>query len=121
MYDGNIHATGGCIAGEVKLVFPLHLLAGGDVLDLAVIFYITADTYHNVMYEFLLNWVIKTSIVNMDIKRCLGNKDAMARVSAGFSKISIGVIKGAIGAIGAIDGWLVRIVRPSWRVGCIKM
>ena len=34
----------------------------------------------------------------------------MAKVSKGFSKRSNGVLKGAIGAF---DGWLVRIVKPS--------
>ena len=42
----------------------------------------------------------------------LGDKQAMSKVSAGFAKRSNGVL---IGAIGAIDGWLVRIVRPGWR------
>ena len=41
----------------------------------------------------------------------LGNRDAMARVSAGFSLMSNGVLKGAIGVL---DDWLVRIVRPTW-------
>ena len=41
----------------------------------------------------------------------LGNKEAMSKVSAGFSKRPLGVLKGAIGTI---DGWLVRIVRPSY-------
>ena len=36
----------------------------------------------------------------------------MSKVSVGFSKRSKGLL---IGAIGAIYGWLVRIVRPGWR------
>ena len=51
------------------------------------------------------------------MKRYLNDEQAMARVSAGFLKRSYGIIKGAIGAI---DGWLVRIVRPSFRVDEIK-
>ena len=35
---------------------------------------------------------------------------AMSTVSNGFSERSDGFLKGAIGAI---DGWLVRVVRPS--------
>ena len=36
----------------------------------------------------------------------------MARVSKGFSNRSNGILKGAIGAL---DGWLVRIVKPGRR------
>ena len=35
----------------------------------------------------------------------------MEKVSRDFSKRSTGILKGAIGPI---DGWRVRIVRPSW-------
>ena len=47
----------------------------------------------------------------------LGDTDAMAKVSAGFSKRYHGVLQGAIGAI---DGWLVRIVRPNFKRDGIK-
>ena len=40
----------------------------------------------------------------------LSNKDKLDRVSRGFSARSNGVLKGAIGAI---DGWLVKIVKPN--------
>ena len=43
----------------------------------------------------------------------LNDDGDMARVSARFSQRSKRVLKGAIGAI---DGWLARIVRPSFRV-----
>ena len=41
----------------------------------------------------------------------------MKRVSDGFARRSNGVLSGAIGAI---DGWLVKIVRPSCRLDNIK-
>ena len=41
----------------------------------------------------------------------LNDVEAMSKVSQGFSKRSNGVLKGAIGAL---DGWLVRIRSPSW-------
>ena len=43
--------------------------------------------------------------------------DAMDRVSAGFSKRLSSVL---IGAIGALDGWLVHLVAPSWWRDSIK-
>ena len=38
MYDANCKTTGGYISGEVKLAVTLRLLAGGDALDLGLIF-----------------------------------------------------------------------------------
>lgn len=48
----------------------------------------------------------------MNMHHYLTNIDAMTQVSTGFSARSNGVL---IGAIGALDGWLVRIIEPSWR------
>ena len=42
----------------------------------------------------------------------LNDFEAMSKVSNGFSRRSNGVLKGAISAI---DGWLVRITKPSYR------
>ena len=38
MYDAHVLASGGYISGEVKLAITIRLLAGGDALDLALIF-----------------------------------------------------------------------------------
>ena len=38
IHYAHCHTTGGYISGEVKLAITLRLLAGGDALDLAVIF-----------------------------------------------------------------------------------
>ena len=46
----------------------------------------------------------------MDVIDYLSNKEKLERVSRGFSARSNGVLKGAIGAI---DGWLVKIVKPN--------
>ena len=43
----------------------------------------------------------------------LDDEEAMSRVGKGFPLRSNGVLTGAIGAI---DGWLVKIIRPSWRL-----
>ena len=112
MYDANVQTTGGYVSGEVKLAITLRLLAGGDALDLAVMFDVHSDHCTKIMYDVLLHWVINIDIGDMNMIRYLGDKDAMAKVSLGFSRRSNGVLKGAIGAL---DGWLVRIVRPGWR------
>ena len=52
MYDANVATTGGYIAGEVKLAITLRLLAGGDALDIAVIF----DVYAGHIIMFYQIW-----------------------------------------------------------------
>ena len=51
------------------------------------------------------------------MKKYLNDEQAMDRVSDGFSNCSYGILKGAIGTT---DGWLVHIVRPSFRVDGIN-
>ena len=46
-----------------------------------------------------------------------GDKEAMAKISAGWSERSNGV---TIGAVGTLYSWLVFDVRPSWRVDILK-
>ena len=110
MYDANVSTSGGYISGEVKVAVTLRLLAGGDALDLGVIFDISSGTITSLLTDVLMDWIIKTGIGDINMTKFLGDPDAMAKVSAGFSRRSHGVLQGAIGAI---DGWLVRIVRPS--------
>ena len=111
MYDANVKTTGGYIAGEVKVAITLRLLGGGDALDLAVIFDIEPCHCRKIMFDVLQNWVIKGDIGDLKMLEYLGDERAMAKVSHGFAKRSGGIL---VGAIGALDGWVVRIVRPGW-------
>ena len=54
----------------------------------------------------------------INMTKHLGDDMAMERLSMFFSKRPKGVLKGAIGAL---DGWLVRIVRPGWIRDMIKI
>ena len=63
------------------------------------------------MFFVLKYWIIDTNIGEINMSEYLDDTAAMSRVSDGFSKRSNGVLKGAIGAI---DGWLVCIVCPSF-------
>ena len=110
IYEANRLATGGYVSGEIKLAVTIRLLAGGDALDLAVIFDIYPTHILKIFEEVLSEWIIDPNLGQMDILKYLCDKDAMARVSHGFSKRSNGVLKGVIGAI---DGWLVKIRRPN--------
>ena len=111
IYDANVVAVGGYISGEIKLAIAIRILAGGDALDLAVIFDIYPTHISAILNEVLIYWIIKPNIGKINMKKYLGDKEAMNRVSEGFSKRSNGVLKGAIGAI---DGWLVKIRRPNY-------
>ena len=96
----------------IRLGSILHLLAGGDALDLSVIFYIEACYLRKIMYALVLDWIVGTKIYSMDMKGYLGNTCAMERVSQGFVKRS-GIFLN--GAIGAQDGWVVHVIYPGWR------
>ena len=55
-------------------------------------------------------WIIIPNIGEINIMNYLNDIEAVNKVSKGFAKRSNGVLKGYIGAI---DGWLVKIRRPS--------
>ena len=58
----------------------------------------------------LLHWIINAGIGKINMEDYLNDLSAMKSVSNGFSKRSNGIL---VEAIGAIDGWLVRIGKPS--------
>ena len=117
MYDTNVHTSGGYIAGEVKVAVTIRLLAGGDALDLGALFDIIFGTITAMLTYVLKHWIINTGIGDINMIKYLGDTHVMAKASAGFSKRSNGLL---IGAIGAIDGWLVRIVRPGYQWDGLK-
>ena len=84
MYVANVLAIGGYISGEVKLAIQIRLLAGGDTLDLAVIFDIYPTHLATIMKEVLMYWIIKPNIGKINIIKYLSNTEAMDRVSRGF-------------------------------------
>ena len=67
MYDANCKTTGGYICGEVKLAVTLRLLAGGDALDLGVIFDIGSNYCNTIMFDVLRNWIILYDIGQMNM------------------------------------------------------
>ena len=116
MYCAHCHTSGGYISGEIKLAVAIRLLAGGDALDLCVLFDIGHRWCKQILYDVLENWIVAPNLGGMDIEKYLSNDDELERVSTGFSKRSNGLLTGAIGAI---DGWLVKIQRPNFPLdGC---
>ena len=55
---------------EVTLGVTLCQLAGGDALDLGVIFDITPTAYNTIIYKVPLDWMIKTNIGGITVKIC---------------------------------------------------
>lgn len=117
MYDGNVHTTAGYISGEVKVGITLRILSGGTALDLGVLFHMRSNHCHKILYEVLLQWIIKNDMGNINIDAYLFDVGALTKVSNGFARLSNGILKGAIGAI---YGWLERIIRPSLWIDLIK-
>ena len=115
MYMTHAKTSGGYISGEVKVGIALRILAGGNPYDLGVLFDIYPKHCNLIMFEVLSKWIIHPKIGGIDFYRFINDNEAMRKVSDGFSKRSNGVLKGVIGAL---DGWLVRIERPSlWKDG----
>ena len=110
MFKAHEFTSGGYISGETKVAITLRLLAGGDSYDIGVIFDISYKHCEKIFYHVLLSWIINTGIGKIDMENYLDDLAEMKSVSHGFSKRSNGILKGAVGAI---DGWLVRIGKPS--------
>ena len=117
MYAAHVKTSGCYIYGEIKLGIVLRMLAGGDALDLSVLFDISPHSCKEILYYVLENWIIEPNLGGMDMKAYLENEEEMERVSSGFSKRSNGIVKGAISAL---DGWLVKIARPSWSIDKLR-
>ena len=99
MYDAHVLSSCGYMSGEVKLAITIRLLAGGDALDLAVIFDIYPSHLQKIMKEVLMYWIIIPNIGKINMMKYLNDIEAMNKVSQGFAKRSNGVLKGCIGAI----------------------
>ena len=111
MYRAHCRTSGGFISGEMKLAITIRMLAGWSPLDLAILFDVSESHCKTLFIKVLKNWIIQPNIGKIDIESYLSDDAAMKRVAIGFSRQSGGILKGAIGAI---DGWLVKITRP-WK------
>ena len=112
MDDAHLKSTGGFISGEVKLALTLRLMAGGSYMDLALL-YETGFTYsYEIFHDVISNWINDDKLVNINGEEYLDDEERMAKVANDFAIGSNGLITGAIGAL---DGWLVKIRRPTKR------
>ena len=66
--------------------------------------------YCGVILYDMIQWIINTNSGNIGMMNYLNDDDVTRNMNKGFSRISNGILKGAIGVL---YGWLVRIERPS--------
>ena len=112
MHQAHVSTSGGYVSGEAKLGITLRMLAGGDSLDLGALFDISISHCRAIFLDVIVHWIYDANIGNINMDAYLNNPEALERVSHGFAQRSNGIL---VGAIGAIDGWLVKISKPSRR------
>lgn len=104
------HTTGGFVSGEVKLALTLRLLAGGSYMDLALLFDVGFSTAYEILHKVVKEWILDDRLVKINGVDYCEDEERMAKVACEFAKRSNYVMNGCIGAI---DGWIVKIRKPS--------
>ncbi|EJK58257.1 hypothetical protein THAOC_21635 [Thalassiosira oceanica] len=106
------NTTGGFISGEIKLALTLRLLAGGSYLDLSLLFECGSSTAYEIFHKVIREWICSKDkpLVNINGKDFIDDEERMAAVALEFARSSAGLFSGCIGAI---DGWVVKIKKPS--------
>ncbi len=101
-------STGGMISGQVKLALTLRVLGGGSYMDMAWIFEIRFNHAHKIFKE-VINWLTHDLFYPISGVEYCQDDARMNEVAMQFSNASNGVINGCIGAL---DGWVVKILKP---------
>ena len=107
-------STGGFISGEVKLAITLRLLAGDSYLDLSLL-YETGPSYaYDIFHDVVENWILDDRLIKINGIKYVSDEDRLEKVALHFARHSKGLLSGCIGAI---DGWIVKIKKPTLRDG----
>ena len=96
----------------MKVALTLRLLAGGSYLDLALVFETNPSYAIFIFHEVIRDWILDDMLIEINGMKYCQDLDRMNEVARQFARDSGGVIGGCIGAI---DGWIVKIKRPSKR------
>ena len=105
-------STGGFVSGEVKLALTLRLLAGGSYLDLALLYEVGHTYAYDIFHDVVKNWLLDKRLVNIHGIEYVTNEERLEKVALEFARSSNGLFNGCIGAI---DGWIVKIRKPTDR------
>ena len=105
-------STGGFVSGEVKLGLTLRLLAGGSYLDLALLYEVGPSYAYEIFHDVVKNWLLDKRLVNIHGIEYVTDEERLEKVAMEFARSSNGLFNGCIGAI---DGWIVKIRKPTDR------
>ena len=115
MMNAHEGSTGGFISGEIKLALTLRMLAGGSYLDLSLLYEMGTHYAYDIFHDVLENWILYLMIILLKSMVLIMNDDErLQKVALEFARSSDGLLAGCIGAI---DGWIVKIRKPSLRDG----
>ena len=110
MFLAHSKSTGGFICGEIKIALSLRLLAGGSYLDLALLFETSFSYAYEIIHHVVRYWFNDNNLINISGRDFFNNEDALKESSEEFARRSDGIMWGTVGAI---DGWLVKIKKPT--------
>ena len=110
MLIANRCTTGGFICGEIKLAMTLRVLGGGSPLDMSLLFDTSFSNAYKIFHHVVEDWLSHKSFYSIDGNKYCSDDSRMERVALQFSEASGGVINGCIGAL---DGWIVKIQKPT--------
>lgn len=105
-------STGGFVSGEIKLGLTLRILGGGTYMDMAMIFETSFNHAHKIFKHVVVEWLCHKAFYPINGIQYCSNEEQMRDVALQFASASNGVISGCIGAL---DGWVVKILKPTRR------
>jgi hypothetical protein len=108
------YSTGGFISGEIKLATTLRLLGGGSFMDMALMFGSSFNHAHKIVGEVVEKWLLHPQFYPINGIAYCSDEFQMREVAEQFHIASQGVMSGCIGAL---DGWIVKVKKPSTRDG----
>ena len=114
LFIAHQESTGGFVSGEIKLAIALRVLGGASYLDCSLFFEVSFNHAHKIFKEVIENWIGHRSFFPINGIEYCSDDAKMRAVALQFTQSSRGVINGCIGAL---DGWLVKIKKPSRRDG----
>jgi hypothetical protein len=107
-------SIGDFISGEVKLALTLRILSGGTYMDVAFIFNISETYVYQIFFDVIVNWIQDDRLVKINGVEYCKDEERMKEVALDFARASGGVMNGCIGAL---DGWIVKINKPTKKDG----
>ena len=100
----------GFVSGEVKLALTLRLLAGGSYLDMCLLYEVVSTYAYKIFHFVIQEWILDDRLVKINGVEYMQDRVRLEEVARQYSQHSGGLLNGCIGAI---DGWIVRIKKPS--------